>query len=241
MEACEYSTLFYDSLELISKSYHMKYSKRAFCAYQKLEDVFWEATFLCGSFLVDGQLKVTVTNKIKHCDFDAIQFSIIEPGKNHRITDALRANASFAAGALQIDSRIYYLPCGDTADFAGKAAEYVRAILDDLLGRRTEFLTSALSNDGGLLPYLMNHWEEIPLEAGMAYLCKGDYNGAQRCFELAERKQCIWRKSIGRVGRYLHLIFIDYCKAMQSGIEWTDTLVVNGFSEGSAQWQRYND
>ena len=233
MEASTYSTLFFNSLELISKSYNMKYSKRSFCAYQKLGEVFWKASFFCGSFLVDGQLKVTVQNQIKHCDFDAIQFSIIEPGKKRRITDALRVNASFAAGSLQIDSKTYYFPCDDTADFAGKADGYVREILDALLAKRTEFLTSALSNDGGLLPYLTNHWRDIPLEAGMAYLCESDYNGARRCFELAEKKQHIWQKSIGKSGRYLHLIFIDYCKAMQSGIEWTDDLVVNGFPANS--------
>lgn len=233
MDANTYSTLFFNTLELISKYYDLKYSKRAFCAYQRLGEVFWSADFLCGSFLVDGQLKVTVYNEIKHCDFDPIQFSIIDPGKKHRITDALRVNASFAAGSLQIDSKTYYFPCGDTADFANKVEGYVRSIFDELLEKRTEFLTSAMSNDGGLLPYLMNHWEDIPLEAGMAYLCKSDYNGAKRCFALAERKRCIWRKSIGKAGRYLHLIFIDYCKAMQSDIEWTDDLVVNGFSENS--------
>lgn len=233
MEAWTYSALFFNSLELISKSYDMKYSKRAFCTYQKLGEVFWNADFFCGSFLADGKLKVTVHNKIKHCDFDAIQFSIIEPGKKHRITDALRVNASFAAGSLQIDSKTYYFPCDNATDFADKAAGYVQVIFDDLLEKRTEFLTSTMSNDGGLLPYLMNHWQDIPLEAGMAYLCESDYSGAKRSFELAEKKQCIWRKSIGKAGRYLHLIFIDYCKAMQSGIEWTDDLVVNGFPANS--------
>ena len=228
MEAWAYSALFFNTLERISKSLNIKYSKRAFCAYQKLEEAFWSANFLCGNFLVDSQLKVTVNNEIKHCDFDAIQFSIIDPGKKHRITDATRVNASFAAASLQIDSKIYYFPCSNTADFANKVEGYVRAIFDDLLEKRTEFLTSAMSNNGGLLPYLMNHWEDIPLEAGMAYLCKSDYNSAKRCFELAEKKRCIWLKSIGKAGRYLHLIFMDYCKAMQSDIEWTDDLVVNG-------------
>lgn len=233
MEAGTYATQFWDTLESISKSYDTKYSKRAFCVYQKLGEAFWSAKFLCGSFLVDGKLKVTVYSQIKHCDFDAIQFSIIDPGKKHRITDALRVNASFAAGALQIDSKTYYFPCSDIADFADKAEGYVRAIFDDLFEKRAIFLTSAMTNDGGFLPYLMNYWEDIPLEAGMAYLCKGDYNGAKRCFELAEKKQCIWQKSIGKPGRYLHFIFIDYCKAMQSNIEWTDALVVNGFPVNS--------
>lgn len=233
MEAGTYATRFWDTLEPLSKSYNTKYSKRAFCAYQKLGETFWSATFFCGSFLVDGQLKVTVNSRIKHCDFDAVQFSIIEPGKKHRITDALRVNASFAAGSLQIDSKTYYFPCGDIAAFVDKVEGYVRAIFDDLIEKRGTFLTSAMSNDGGLLPYLMNHWEEIPLEAGMAYLCKSNYNGAKRCFELAERKQCIWQKSIGKPGRYLHLIFIDYCKAMQSDIEWTDALVMNGLPVNS--------
>ena len=177
MEAGTYATQFWDTLELISKSYDTKYSKRAFCAYQKLGETFWSAKFFCGSFLVDGQLKI--------------------------------------------------------ADFANKAEGYVRAIFDDLFEKRATFLTSAMTNDGGFLPYLMNHWEDIPLEAGMAYLCKSDYDGARRCFELAEKTQCIWQKSIGKPGRYLHLIFIDYCKAMQSNIEWTDALVVNGFPVNS--------
>lgn len=231
MEACTYSTLFFNTLELISKFYDTKYSKRAFCAYQKLGEVFWSASFICGSFLVDGQLKVTVYNKIKHCDFDAIQFSIIDPGKKHRITDTLRVTAPFAAGSLEIDSKTYYFPCGDIADFTDKVKGYVRTIFDDLLEKRAAFLVSTKSTDSGLLPYLMCHWENIPLEAGMAYLCKKDYTGAKRCFELAEKKHCIWQKSIGKPGRYLHLIFIDYCKAMQSDIEWTDDLVANGLHE----------
>lgn len=233
MEAGTYTTLFLDSLDRISKSYNVKYSKKAFCAYQRLGDIFWSANFIFGYFLADGQLEVTVDNRLKPCDFDAVQFSIIDPGKNRRITDAMRVNASFAAESLQIDSKVYHFPCGNPVDFADKAEGYVRAVLDDLFEKRETFLASVLSNDGGFLPYLMNHWEDIPLEAGMACLCKSDYNGARRCFELAEKKQRIWMKSIGRPGRYLHLIFIDYCKAMQSDIEWTNFLVANGFSADS--------
>ncbi len=233
MDAQTYAALFWKSLELISKSYHIKYAKRAFCAYERLENVFWSADFFCGSFLADGQLKITVNSHVKPYEFDVIQFSIIDPQKSHRITDALRVNASFAAESLQIDSTTYYLPCNDPADFADRAEGYVRGIFDDLLEKRTVFLTSVMQIDGGLLPYLMNHWEDIPLEAGMAYLCKSDYDGAKRCFELAEKKRCIWLKSIGKPGRYLHLIFIDYCKAMGSGVEWTEALVVNGLSKGS--------
>lgn len=231
MEVKTYSTLFLNSLEMISESYNVKYSKRAFSIYQKIGNDFWIASFLCGFFLVDGQLKITVTSQIKPYGFDEIQFSIIDPAKKHRITDALRVNASFAAGSLQIDSKIYYLPCGDPTDFADKVKGYVRDILDELFEKRTAFLTSATANDGGLLPYLMNHWQDIPLEAGMAYLYAKDYSSARQCFELAEKKHIIWLKSIGRAGRYLHLIYIDYCKAMQSGVEWSDDLVVNGFPE----------
>jgi len=225
MDAQAYATLFLKSLEQISKSYNIKYSKRAFCAYERLENIFWSANFLYGSFLVDGQLKITVNSQVKPYEFDVVQFSIIEPEKPHRITDSQRVNASFAAGSLQIDSNIYYFPCNDPVDFSERAEGYVRTIFDDLLKKRTIFLTSVMKSDGGLLPYLMNHWEDIPLEAGMAYLCKGDYAGAKRCFELAEKKQRIWMKSIGKPGRYLHLIFIDYCKAMESGVEWTKALL----------------
>jgi len=234
MDAQMYAALFFKALELISKSYNMKYTKRAFCAYERLEDVFWSANFLCGSFLADGQLKITVNSQVKPCEFDVIQFSIIDPQKPHRITDALRVNAAFAAGSLQIDSTTYSFPCNDPAGFSDRAEGYTRAIFDDLLEKRTAFLTSAAQIDGGLSPYLMNHWKDVPLEAGMAYLCKSDYDGARRCFELAEKKQRIWMKSIGKPGRYLHLVFIDYCKAMESGVEWTEALVENGFSEGSA-------
>lgn len=84
--------------------------------------------------------------------------------------------------------------------------------------------------NGGLMSYLMNHREDYPFEGGMAYLCKGDYSTAKRCFELVEDKNCIVTKSIGKAGRYLHLVYIDYCKAMLSGIQWSDDLAVNGFS-----------
>ncbi len=233
MEAKTYITLFLNSLEMVSKSYNTKYSKKVFCVYQKIGNVFWSANFIYGFFLVDGQLKITVNSQLKPYGSDEVQFSIIEPKKKHRITDALRVNASFAAESLQIDSEIYYFPCGNPADFTDKVEGYVRNIFNDLLKKRTTFLTSVVSDDGGLLPYLMNHWKDVPLDAGMAYLCKNDYNGARQCFELAEKKQLIWTKSIGRPGRYLHLIFIDYCKAMQSGVEWSDDLVSNGFPAGT--------
>lgn len=231
MDAQTYAALFWNSLELVSKSYHVKYAKRAFCAYERLENVFWHANFLCGSFLADNQLKITVNSQVKPYEFDVVQFSIMEPHKTHRITDALRVNASFAAGSLQIDSATYIFPCSDPVDFANRVEAYVRVIFHDLLEKRAAFLTSVTQNDGDLSTYLINHWENIPLEAGMAYLCKSDYPGAKRCFELAEKKHCIWMKSIGKPGRYLHLIFIDYCKAMESGVEWTKALVENGFSK----------
>ena len=230
MDATTYSTLFFNGLEMISKSYNMKYSKKAFCAYQKLGDNFWSASFICRSFLVDGQLEVTVDSCIKPCAFDAIQFSIIEPGKNHRITDMLRVNASFAARPLQIDSKTYYLPCDNPANFSATLDENLRIIFSDLIEKRTTFLTSNVSNDDGLLPYLFAHQADFPFESGMAYLCKDDYNAAKQCFELAEKSNSIVTKSIGKPGRYLHLVFIDYCIAMQSGIEWSDYLVANGLS-----------
>lgn len=234
MDAHTYAALFWKSLEEISRSYHMKYAKRAFCLYERLEDIFWSAKFLCGSFLTDGQLKITVNSRVKPYAFDVKQFSILEPQKSHRITDALRVTASFAAGSLQIDTATYYFPCSNPADFAEWAEGYVRRILDDLLEKRAAFLTSVMQGEGDLSLYLMNRWEEYPLEAGMACLCKGNYARAIQCFELAEKKQRIWMKSIGRPGRYLHLIFIDYCKAMESGTAWTEELVAEGLSIASA-------
>lgn len=230
MEAGTYAALFWDALESVSQSYPIKYSKRAFCVYQKLGDVFWSAQFFCGSFLEDGQLKVTVSSGVKHCAFDAMQFSVIEPGKKRRITDALWVQASFAAGPLQIDGKTCRFPCASPEAFAARAGAHVRDILDGLLEQRTEFLASVSSKDGGLLSWLAERWEEMPLEAGMACLCREDYGGAVRCFELARQRQCIWRKSVGRPGRYLHLVFLDYCKVMQSGVEWTEDLVVNGLA-----------
>lgn len=229
MEAETYERLFLTILEMVSESYNLKYSKRAFSVYQKVGNAFWSASFICGFFLVDGQLKITVTNQLKPYGFDEVQFSIIDPTKKHRITDAMRVNASFAAASVQIDSKIYFFPCGDPTDFADKVEGYVRNIFDELFERRNAFLTSAMANDGGLLPYLMNHWQDIPLEAGMSYLYAKDYSSARQCFELADKKHIICSKCIGSPERYLHLIFIDYCKAMQSGIEWSDDLVVNGF------------
>lgn len=230
MDATIYRTLFFNSLEPISKSYNAKYSKNAFCTYQRLGDIFWSANFNCGFFLVDGQLEVRVINRLKPCDFDEIQFAVIDPEKKHRIIDTTRITASFAAKSLQIDSKTYYFPCGDPTDFADKVEGYARAVFDELLEKRTAFLTSVMSTYGGFLPYLTRHWEDFPFEAGMAYLCKGDYSTAKRCFELVEEKNCIVTKSIGHAGRYLHLVYIDYCKAMLSGIQWTDELAVNGFS-----------
>lgn len=230
MDATTYRTLFFSSLEPISKSYNMKYSKNAFCTYQRLGDIFWSASFHCGFFLVDGQLEVRVINRLKPCDFDEIQFAVIDPEKKHRIIDTTRVTASFASKSLQIDSKTYCFPCDDPVDFADKVEGYVRSIFDDLVEKREAFLTSVMSIDGGLSPYLMNHREDYPFESGMAYLCKGDYSAAKRCFELVEEKNCIVTKSIGHAGRYLHLVYIDYCKAMLSDIPWSDDLAVNGFN-----------
>lgn len=229
MDATPFRTLFFTSLEPISKSYNMKYSKNAFCAYQRLGDIFWSASFLCGFFLVDGQLEVKVYSRLKPCDFDEIQFAVIDPEKKHRITDTMRVTASFAAESLLIDVKTYDFPCGDPADFADKVEGYVRSIFDDLGEKQEAFLTSVMSTEGGLSPYLMHYWENYPFEAGMTYLCRGDYSAAKRCFELAEEKNCIVTKSIGKPGRYLHLVYIDYCEAMLTGVPWTDELAVNGF------------
>lgn len=227
MDAEIYSKQFYQSLGEISKSYKLKYSKTAFCVYKNLGDVFWSASFLCPSFLRDGQLEINVTNCLKPCAFDVVQFAIIDPEKKHRITDSLRVNASFKAGALQIEAKTYRLTCGDPDCFSLTVDAMVRTILEELIEKRTAFL-SAVEKDGGLIQYLAHHWEEKPLEGGMAYLCKHDYIAAKRCFELAEEAHNIWLKSIGAAGRYLHLIFIDYCKALQAGLEWTEALVENG-------------
>ena len=60
MEATTYRAMFFNRLGPVSKAYNMKYSKNAFCAYQRLGDVFWSAKFMCNYFLVDSKLEVTV-------------------------------------------------------------------------------------------------------------------------------------------------------------------------------------
>ena len=50
MAAGTYTVLSLDVLEPVSKSYHITYSKRAFCVSQKLGEAFGSAKFFCGSF-----------------------------------------------------------------------------------------------------------------------------------------------------------------------------------------------
>lgn len=225
MDAETFRKEFYDRLALLSREFRLKYSKGSFCAYEKLGDLLWSASFLCGFFLRDGRLEVTAVSRVKPLAFDGVQFSVIDPGKSRRITDLQRATAAFAARALTISKTVYRLPCDDP----GRIGEEARAMLQGLVKERDGFLGSQALG-GGLPAYLIEHWEKHPYEAGLACLCEGDYDTAKRCFELAGEKGDYEQKSIGRPGRYLHLVFADYCKAMLSGVEWTEELAENGFS-----------
>ena len=171
MDAAAYSKQFYERLGELSRASGMKYSKNSFCAYQRLGDVFWSAHFLCGFFLRDGQLEVTVFSQVKPLDFDIVQFSVIDPKETHRVTDAQRVNAAFAARGLLIGKTVYRL----------------------------------------------------------AHLCGKDWEAAERCFRLAGETGRYEQKSLGGPGRYLHLVFIDYCKAMRAGVAWSEELSENGF------------
>lgn len=226
MDASNFSKQFYSHLGPLSKGFGMKYSKGAFSLYQRLGDVFWRTELLCGFFLRDGRLEVTAVSRVKPLSFDEVQFAVIDPGKTHRVTDAQRVAAAFAARALLIGKTVCRLPCAGSAQIE---EEQVRAMLLGIIKERDDFLGSAALGRG-LSAYLMEHWEKYPYEAGLAHLCQKDWSAAARCFRLAGEKGCFEQKSIGRPGRYLHLVFIDYCRAMLSGVEWRSELAENGFS-----------
>lgn len=226
MDAADHSKQFYSHLGPLSKRFGMKYSKGAFSLYQRLGDVFWQTVLLCDFFLRDGRLEVTAVSRVKPLAFDEVQFAVIDPGKTHRVTDAQRATAAFAARALLIGKTVYRLPRAGSAQIE---EEQVSDMLLEIVKERDDFLGSAALGRG-LSAYLMEHWEKYPYEAGLACLCGGDYDAARRHFQLAGEKGCFEQKSLGRPGRYLHLVFIDYCKAMLSGVEWRSELAENGFS-----------
>lgn len=225
MDTAAFRKGFYSRLEEFSKASGLKYSKNSFCAYSRMGEIFWKAEFLCGFFLRDGQLEVTVVSRVKPLDFDAVQFSVIDPGKPRRITDTQRVTASFAARGLPIGKTVCRLPCAGPAD---PGEEQVQAVLRGVLEERDSFLGSQ-ALEGGLSAYLVDHWEKHPYEAGMAHLCGGDWDAAERCFRLAGETGRFDQLSIGRPGRYLYLLFIDYCRAMRAGASWSEELAVNGF------------
>lgn len=225
MDAAAYSKQFYERLGELSRASGMKYSKNSFCAYQRLGDVFWSAHFLCGFFLRDGQLEVTVFSQVKPLDFDIVQFSVIDPKETHCVTDAQRVNAAFAARGLLIGKTVYRLACDSPA---GLKAEQVRATLLEVIKERDAFLGSQ-ALERGLPAYLAENWDKHPYEAGLAHLCGKDWEAAERCFRLAGETGRYEQKSLGGPGRYLHLVFIDYCKAMRAGAAWSEELSENGF------------
>ena len=210
----------------IAKPHGLKCKISMFDLYQTLGTNFWKVDIFHNPFLVNGKIELRIISSVKPLAFDNMQFSITDPGKKTRITDNLRAHGAFAVRPLVYDSRVYYFPCEEFHDGNKEIMDAAETVLGDYLSGRAAFQEKVSKESGNLMQYLADHKENFPMQAAMAYLCMNDYHAAEKCFNYAEAQKKTWHISIG--SRDYHAIFRDYCKAMQQGLNWTDTMARNG-------------
>lgn len=217
----------YTEQKNLSKKYGLKYAPRFHGVYNIENDFIWRARIIPGFLSKDNTLDLKMVVSCGAVCFDTMLVSIISPNENRKITELNHAAGIYVGPILELSEKTYHFPC-DTDD------EAVHSTTDLLIKEALEtisgFEKEKLSKHGDIVTYMQSLKETQPMECGFAHLVKKDYPLAENYFRYAEESCKFWHISYTSKARLLHSILIDYCYAMQKGIEWKEEYIENGLN-----------
>lgn len=166
----------YQAMKLEAKKRKIKLSAEH-DLYKKVDPYFFNVTYFT-STISDGKIDIAFDVSVKYHRFDEMQYNIINPDKSMRFTDKVRANS----GAMCYANFPRIMQCFDFNGTEEQLPELCENILDFLEKYYTDFFAMVETKYGDLREYYIANRDINPRLAGLAYLDKGDFQGAIECF-----------------------------------------------------------
>ena len=211
--------------------------------YKKDGPYFWSVHFTPQGAPQDGTLPIYLYLSLKYWRFDELQLAVTHPGAAPRFTD--RSRCGGGACNAPIERGTHPFPWGSGTPVREAEHEELlllsRNILSAALERVQALIAAAEKDYGGLGDYFIAHPEINPRLAGLALIDRGDYQGAEKVFSSIDKLPETLAFSVlsvsgtetsaDSVWRNYRDIYLDYCRAMQRGIPWTEELVRHGLPD----------
>lgn len=232
----QFDDKFYHSLKLAVKPRNIKLSPEH-DIYKKEGEYFYHA-FYSIKDVDEGKACLRLAITVKYHRFDELQHGIVQPGVPAHFTDKTRA----VCCQLMAAPFEHTFECDGSDDPVPALCEQ---LLDFLQSYCADYIKMADNEYGGLNGYYIANKENNPGIAGLAYLDRGDINGAIECFSSPRIEHCKNvtilvdvknHKQLRRVlengnttsvseygectSRRLQDLFNDYAVALQNGLEW---------------------
>lgn len=239
----EWDKKFYQQLKQVTKARKLKLSAEH-DIYKKDAPYFYRAFYWIEK-VEDGKAEIDLDITIKYYRFDELQYGILRPGNELHFTDKIRANS----GALchtKFPRMKQTFECDGSEESITKLCE---DLLDFLKNYSADFLAEVAVKHGDLNGYYIAHKEENPRLAGLAYLDRGDINGAVECFlsPNIDGEHSIWsveihteeqRRRALENGKQIFATqcihrnrkeqFNDFAVALKNGLEWNQDRAMYG-------------
>lgn len=236
----------YEELKEIVKVYKFRLSAEH-DLYKKSDPYFLNAFYFIGS-MHDGKVDITLEFSIKYHRFDELQYGIINPAKQVKFTDKLRANSGAMCRAVLVRMEQTFSFDG----FEESIPRLGRDIMEFIHAYFTDFLKTVAKEHGSLADYYIANREKEPRLAALAYLDKGWLDEAAECFahpnmdgenevwsvkistdEQRRRAQSSGMKIfVTEFGESIHRSrkeqFADFSAALQNGLEWNTERAMYG-------------
>lgn len=195
------------------------------CIYKKENQYFWRVKIIP---YIQGQYTILID--IKLWQYDEFITSITHPNEPQHFTDKQRHQGFFAMKPYRIcrrDIDVPINPVTNTADM-GQLELWCSEVFNDSIARIDSFIRSVESEYGGLNNFLIANATNDPLMAAFACAFAGEYRKAEEILLDAIKKQLRFERCFGSAQRDLSNVLLDYCKAQQTGENWTKDKVIAG-------------
>ena len=236
---------FYQALKLAAKARKIKLSAER-DIYKRIDPYFYHAFYSIIN-VEAGKVSISLSITVKYHRFDELEYGILSPHHPLHFTDKIRANSGARCNAA-IASKVQKFDCDGSEESIPKVCE---DLLDFLKQYCSDFLAMVERKYGDLDGYYIAHKDEMPRLAGLAYLDRGDIDGAAECFSSPnmDGENHVWsvriqteeqRRRAQENGVKIHTAygesiyrsrkeqFMDYAVAVKNGLEWNHDRAMYG-------------
>ncbi len=215
--------------------------------YKRVDPYFFNVSYFIDKISKE-KIDITLDISVKYLRYDELQYSITNPEKPVRFTDKIRANSGIMCNTA-FPRIVQSFDYDGSEEMVFKLCENILNFLEKYY---TDFFAMVKKEYGDLGNYYITNRDKNPRVAGLAYLDKGDLQGAIECFlhpnmdgnnhilsidiytdEQRRRAQENNTKIICTPhGKNIHRNrkqqFVDYAIALQNGLEWTNDRAMYG-------------